>query len=336
MSIFGKDVAVSLVDDSFIFSTQSQAHPLVLPAYAAIQTGTTRMLACGEEAKAMLGREPDNISVVRVLVEGAIADQQSAESLFRFGLRKLLGRAVLVRPRVIIASRAYDPGKWSVKNMGTVGGAREVYLIGMGMATAIGMQLDVQKPEIHAVVTVSNDWFEFAVVSLAGILAEANGAIGTRSFVEDIQNHFTLCRNFRPDFAALTSQLESAGVNPRMTGDVPGWETWSGRTEQGRLTSHSVSPDDLTIGMMPSLVKMTERIKTAIRGLPAGKQSQLSRATIHATGSALRISGLAQMIAYQLGHSITPFPSEIHPSIEGCKTVLKELNFLKKVRPTGK
>ena len=82
MGLFGKDAAVSLVDDSFIFSTQTQARPLVLPAYVAIQPGTTRVLACGDEAKAMLGREPGNISVVRVLVEGLVADQQGAESLF--------------------------------------------------------------------------------------------------------------------------------------------------------------------------------------------------------------------------------------------------------------
>lgn len=335
MSIFAKDVAVSLVDDSFIFSTQIQAPPFVLPGYVAIQTGTTRVLACGEEAKSMLGREPNNISVVRVLVEGVIADQRSAESLFRFGLRKVLGGAVLIRPRVIIASRTYDPGKWSVKNMGTVGGAREVYLIEMGMATAIGMQLDVQKPEIKAVLSVSDDWFEFAVISLAGVLVGANGAIGTRSFVEDIQNHLTLCRQFRPDFAMLASQLESAGVNPHAALDLPGWETWAGRAEHGRLTAQPASRDDITLGIMPSLARLTERIKDTIRRLPNEKQYQLGRTTIHGTGSALRIPGLAKMIADQVGYSLIPFATAVHPSIDGCKTVLKELNFLRSVKQTG-
>lgn len=336
MSILGKDVAVSLVDDSFIFSTQTQASPLVLPAYVAIQTGTTRVLACGEEAKAMLGREPNSISVVRVLVEGVIADQQSAESLFRFGLRKLLGRTVLMRPRVILAFRPYEPGKWSVKNMATVGGAREVYLIELGMATAIGMQLDVQKPELKAVLSISDDWFEFSVISLAGVLSGTNGAIGSRALVEDIQNHFTLVRQFRPEFAAIDSQLHSGGVNPCAVVDLPGWETWAGRTELGRLTSQNASRDEITVGMMPSLVRLTERIKAAIRSLPNEKQSQLSRATIHATGTAAKIPGLAQVIAQQLGHSVTPFSADIHPSIDGCRTVLKELNFLKRVKPTGK
>jgi actin-like ATPase involved in cell morphogenesis len=63
MSLFGRDVAVALVDDAFIFTTKTQEAPLVLPAYVAIQTGTKRILACGAEAKAMLGKEPNNISL---------------------------------------------------------------------------------------------------------------------------------------------------------------------------------------------------------------------------------------------------------------------------------
>ncbi len=335
MNIFGKNVAVSLVDDSFIFATQNQPLPLILPAYVAIQPGTTSVLACGEEAKAMLGREPNNISVVRVLEDGVIADQQSAESLFRFGLRKHLG-SVLIRPRVIIALRSYDPGKWAVKQMATAGGAREVYLIEMGMATAIGMQLDVQKPEIKAVLSVSDDWFEFSVISLAGVLSGTNGAIGRCAFVEDIRNHIALTRQFRPEFTALDSSLHTGGVNAHAVIDLPGWETWTGRSEQGRLTTQNVSRDEITVGMMPSLVRLTEKIKDAIRRLPSDKQYQLSRTTIHATGRTMAIPGIAQLMANQLGHSVTPFASEAHPSIDGCRTVLKELNFLKRIKTTKK
>lgn len=335
MSIFGKDVAVSLVDDSFIFSTQAQASPLVLPAYVAFQTGTKRILAVGDEAKDMLGREPGNISVSRVMDEGVVSDSQTAEALFRSGLRNVLGGTGLVRPRMLIAARSYDPGRQLVKNVATAGGAREVYLIEMGMATAIGMQLEVQKPEIKAVLSVSDDWFEFSVISLAGGLAGTHGAIGSRAFVEDIRNHITLTRQFRPEFSALESQLRSGGVNPRAAVDLPGWETWVGRTEQGRHMTQNVSADEITVGMMPSLVRLTERLKAAICSLPNEKQSKLCRTTIHATGTAMQIPGLAQVIAQQLGLSVTPFSSQIHPSIEGCRAVLKELDSLKRATFTG-
>ncbi len=335
MSLLPKDVAVSLVDDSFIFSTRAQSSPLILPAYVAIQTGTANVLACGEEARAMLGREPNNISVVKVLTEGGLADHEAATSLFRFGMRKLLG-STLIRPRVIVALRSHDLIKIPVKEMATAGGAREVYLIEMGMATAIGMQLDVQKPEIQAVLSISDDWFEFSIISLAGVLSGTTGSVGTRIFVEDIQNHIALLRQFRPESATLRAQLMANGLRADSIVDVPGWEVWAGRTEQGRLTSQSISQDNLTIGMLPSLIRMTERIKAAVREMSDDKQQQLSRTTIHGTGSAMRIPGLTQAIVNQVGFSITHFPAEHHPSIEGAKQVLKELKFLRRVKTVKK
>lgn len=334
MNPFMKDVAVSLVDDSFIFTTEGQSVPLVLPAYVAVQTGTERMLAYGDDAKSMLGREPNSISVMRVLEEGLVTDHNGAAALFRIGLKQVQGKFIVVRPRVIIACRSGNSGKVSIKNMATAGGAREVFLMEMGMATAIGMNLDVQKPEIKAVLSVSNDWFEFSVISLAGVLAGVSGAIGTNAFVEDIQNHLSLLREFRPERSAIESQLSSGGLNASSAVNLPGWEVWGGRSEQGRRTAHPVTREDITIGMMPSLIRMTERIKGSIRSLPVEKQSQFGGVTVHATGTAMRITGLSQAIANQLSHAVAPFSSEVHPSIGGCSQVLKELNVLRRVKPT--
>lgn len=324
MNIFGKNLAVSLVDDSFIFSTLNQENPLVLPAYVAIQEGTTKVLAYGEEAKAMLGQIPRGLVIVKVLVEGVIIDKQLAKLLFRFGMHSVLGKRVLVGPKVFIAHRACNPpSQESVISMVIEGGARKIYVDYMGMATAIGMQLDVQEPEPKAVLSVSDDWFHFSIISLGGILRETHGAIGSWTFVEDIRNHFALTRNFRPDFADLLAPLQAGGVNPDAVAGMPGWGSPSGQIESSRLTVHSLPRDEITIGMMPSLVKMTERIKAAIRFLPEEKRHQLSDTTIHATGIALAIPGLAQMIADQLGYSVTPYPAEVHPSIDGCRTMIK-------------
>jgi rod shape-determining protein MreB len=75
MSFFADDVGLTLVDDSFIYNTKTDKGPLVLPAYVAMQKDTKRVLACGEEAKAMQGREPETIVQANVLSEGIIADQ---------------------------------------------------------------------------------------------------------------------------------------------------------------------------------------------------------------------------------------------------------------------
>lgn len=324
MNIFGKDLAVSLVDDSFIFSSLNQENPLVLPAYVAIQEGTTKVLAYGEEAKAMLGQIPRGLVIVKVLVEGVIIDKQLAKLLFRFGMHSVLGKRVLVSPNVYIACPVCNPpARESIISMVIEGGARKIYMFEMGRATAIGMHLDVQEPEPKAVLSVSDDWFDFTIMSRGGIMRETYGAIGTRMFVEDIRNHWALTRKFRPEFFALLSQLRDGGVNPDAVADMPGWGTSSGKTELGRVTEQAVSRDEITIGMIPSFVRMTERIKAAIRFLPEEKQDQLKGATIHATGTSLAIPGLAQMIADQLGYSVTPYAAKVHPSIDGCRTLLK-------------
>ncbi len=94
----------------------------------------------------------------------------------------------------------------------------------------------------------------------------------------------------------------------------------------------NVSTNERSLGLMPSLVRLTERIKTAIRSLPNDKQYLLSRTTIHVTGMAAHIPGLAPALVAQLGYAVKPFDASIHPSIEGCKTVMKELSALSKAR----
>jgi len=96
------------------------------------------------------------------------------------------------------------------------------------------------------------------------------------------------------------------------------------------LSSQSISKDDLTVGMMPSLIRLTERIKKTIQSLPSIKQYELSHVTVHAAGSAMAIPGLSQAIAGQIGYPVEVYPSKYHPSIDGTKVVLKELNFLRK------
>ncbi|HWB61306.1 MAG TPA: rod shape-determining protein [Chthoniobacteraceae bacterium] len=337
MSLFSNDIAISLADDSFLFSTREHPEPLVIPAYVAMQAGTNRALAYGAEAKAMLGKAPENITVVRVLIEGMPGNYEAALALLRHGMKKLHVRSI-VRPRVIVPVPPGDPGNSAIKKMVmkhlvATGGAREVYLIDMGVATAIGMKLEIQKPELHAVLSVSDDWFEFTVISLSGVLASAGGAIGTKTFVEDARNHFIVSRQFKPDLQPLEDLLMSVGINAGAASAVQGWEVWTGKSGQGGMTGQLLSPAEITTGLMPSLVRITERIKNTIRSLTHEQQSDLARATIHATGSAMAIPGLAQTLANQLGMAVTPFPATVHPSIDGCRLALDELKFLRQVAP---
>jgi len=64
--------------------------------------------------------------------------------------------------------------------------------------------------------------------------------------------------------------------------------------------------------------------------------NMFSRTTIRATGTTLAIPWIAELIAGQLGYPVAPFASNTHPSIDGCRAVLKELKFLKFIKKAGK
>jgi rod shape-determining protein MreB len=328
MKILPEDVAVILVDDAFYFHTRSRTEPLCLPAYVAVQAKSQKPLAFGEEAKRMFGMTHENIEVRNVLKEGLI-DAEPAEFLFKTGFVQVLGKGILIKPRVILAARNTDPKetRW-LKDITERAGAREVYLIDFAMAAAIGMKLVVTEPALKMVLSLSNDWFEFAVISLAGILVRVDGAIGLRACIEDLQNHLVLTRGFRPDTEVLETQVRKTGVNA--SAEIPGWEAWVGNPALGRQTWAELRAQELGLGMLPSLVRLAERIKAALRTLPHEHQAKLYAIPVHACGNAFETPGLRNMLSTLLGHSVQLTDAPYPPAVDGCITVLGEIGKFNK------
>ena len=73
------------------------------PSVVAVNVKTDRMVAMGEKAKAMMGRTPTHIRVVRPLVDGVISDYEVTEEM----LGTLINNAnnihkKFLRPRVVV------------------------------------------------------------------------------------------------------------------------------------------------------------------------------------------------------------------------------------------
>lgn len=317
-----EDLALVLVDDTVYVHKASRAEPVGLPAYLTLQQSTQKPLAFGQEAKEMYGKTPENITVVRAMQEGFL-EPDAGEFLVKAALRQA-GRVGLFKPRVIVAARNPAPAfSLQLKDLVIRAGAREIYMIRFAMATAIGMKLDVEKPELRMVLSLSTDWFEFAVISLAGNLVSAEGAIGLRSLCEDLRNHLVLTRGFAPEAEALEAQLRQKGI--QAPAELPGWEAWAGHTELGRQRSADLRPGDLALGMLPSLVRLAERIKSAVRELTREQQSALHSVPLHVCGHAFTVPGLDSMLATLLGMKLQVLNPPTPPAVDGCLRVIREL-----------
>jgi len=97
------DIGIDLGTANTLVYVKDQGIVLREPSVVAVQAGTNRVLAVGDEAKRMLGRTPANIVAVRPLKDGVIADFEVTEAMLRHFITKVHNRRVKARPRVVIA-----------------------------------------------------------------------------------------------------------------------------------------------------------------------------------------------------------------------------------------
>src|SRR5438093_13206005 len=99
---FSSDIGIDLGTANTLVYVKEQGIVLREPSVVAVQAGTAKVLAVGDEAKRMLGRTPSNIIAVRPLKDGVIADFEVTEAMLRHFITKVHNSRMRARPRVVI------------------------------------------------------------------------------------------------------------------------------------------------------------------------------------------------------------------------------------------
>jgi rod shape-determining protein MreB len=141
------------------------------PSVVALSVNENRIVAVGEEARAMYGRTPDVIEVLRPMRDGVIADYLVTEAMLRYFINKAGGRSVF-KPRVMISVPygVTSVEKRAVHEAAVAAGAREAHLLWEPVAAAIGAGLPTDTPTGNMVVDLGGGTTEAAVVSMNGIV----------------------------------------------------------------------------------------------------------------------------------------------------------------------
>jgi rod shape-determining protein MreB len=161
------------------------------PSVVAISQPTGRVLAVGEEARLMLGRTPGNITAVKPLVNGLIADYTITLEMLRYVVNKILGKRRLFAPRMLVCvpSSATDVERRAVIQAAKEAGAGEVHLIEEPMAAAIGAGLPISQPGGNMVVDIGGGTTDIAVISLGGIVISRSIRVAGNKLDEAIARH---------------------------------------------------------------------------------------------------------------------------------------------------
>ncbi len=177
-SLFGimsKDLAIDLGTANTLVYVKGRGIVSNEPSVVAVHRdskGAKKVIAVGEEAKKMLGKTPGNITAIRPLKDGVIADFEITEAMLKYFIQRVHNKKSYARPRIVISipSGITPVEKRAVKESAESAGAREVYLIEEPMAAAIGVGLPITEPNGNMIVDIGGGTTEVAVISLAGIV----------------------------------------------------------------------------------------------------------------------------------------------------------------------
>jgi rod shape-determining protein MreB len=250
MGFLADDLAVDLGTANTLVYVRGHGIVLNEPSIVAMKDGT--VLAAGHEAKAMLGRAPGSISVVRPLRHGVIADFDSTEKMLHYFIAKTRQRKTLAHPRVVVTvpSGITQVEKRAVRQSARQAGAREAFLIEEPIAAALGAGLPVADPGANMIVDIGGGTTEVAVMSLSGIVycksVRIAGDEMDEAIVQYIKKHYNL----------LVGERRAEEIKIKLGSAYP---------MGGERMTMEVKGRDLIDGIPKTIVVTDEEIREALR-----------------------------------------------------------------------
>ncbi len=186
-----EDIGIDLGTANVLVFRKGKGIVLREPSVVAIDRDTNKVIAVGEEARQMLGRTPGNIVAIRPLKEGVIADYDTTEKMLSYFIRKIIGKKIFFKPRVIVCipTGATDVEERAVRQATLSAGARQAFIIKEPIAAALGAGIDISEATGSLVVDVGGGTSDIAVISLGGIVCKTSLRIGGDKFDEAIIRH---------------------------------------------------------------------------------------------------------------------------------------------------
>jgi rod shape-determining protein MreB len=332
LGYFSNDIGIDLGTANTLVYVKDRGIVLREPSVVAIQQGSNRVLAVGEEAKRMLGRTPGNIVAIRPMKAGVIADFEVTEAMLRYFIRKAHNRKWVVRPRIIISvpSGITEVEKRAVKDSATHAGAREVYLIEEPMAAAIGVGLPVQEPAGNMIVDMGGGTTEVAIISLAGIVLSRSVRVGGDEMDEAIVQYLKRVYNLMiGERTAEEIKITIGSAYPlgeEMSMEVKGRDLVAGLPKTLTITS-----EEIREALQEPVSAIIEAIRITLERCPPELSSDLVDRGIVLAGGTSQLRGMDKLLAEQTGLPVHVAEDPLSAVAEGTGVVLHELNFLRKV-----
>lgn len=238
------------------------------PAVIAVATDSGKLIACGNEAEAMLGRTPDSITALRPLQNGVIAEYILGEQMLSYFLRRVCSNRI-AKPcvAVSIAEKISEVERRSFIEAVVSAGARKVTLVPQTVAAAIGAGLDVSLPRGQMIINCGGGTTDVSVLSLKGLAVSDSARIAGDAVDESI------VRYVRARYGLVISERMAETIKITVGGALPRAEVVTmvakGRDAvTGLPRAQTVSSEEIIEAMAPTIAEAVSIIQQVLEVTP--------------------------------------------------------------------
>lgn len=326
LNLVSTDIAIDLGTANILVYVKEKGVVLNEPTIVAINKKTGQLVAVGKEAKAMLGRTPQHVEVIRPLVEGVISDFEVTEEMLGYLIEKVQNESrSLVTPRILIGvpSGITNVEMRAASDAARNAGARDVFLVEEPMAAAIGAKLPIGKAGGNMIVDVGGGTTDIAVISLNGIVVSKNlrtaGDHLNASIISYIRDQFKVYIGDKTaeEVKIKLSSLEGEELNNEMV--IRGRDVMTGLPREVIVTS-----SDVHNAIMGHLDNILESVKSVLEKTPPEVLSDVMQKGVHLCGGGALISGLSRFLEEELKVPVIVVPDPLRSVIRGLGVMIED------------
>jgi rod shape-determining protein MreB len=329
---FSHDLAIDLGTANTCVYARGRGIVLSEPSIVAINKVTGRIEAVGAEAKEMLGRTPGNITAIKPMKDGVIADFEAAEKMLTHFIRKAHKGNGLVRPRVVIGvpSEITQVERRAVKDSAMRAKASEVHLIEEAMAAAIGAGMPITEASGNMVVDIGGGTTDIAVISLAGIVYGKSVRIAGNELDEAIILHARKAHNLLiGERTAERIKIEIGSAYPL---EHPISIEVKGRhITEGRPTTVTMNDAEIRKALVEPVRFIVQAIHDALERIPPELCADIFDRGIILTGGGAMLKGLDMRLREETGLPVQVAEDPLSSVVLGAGKMLSDFNLLRRI-----
>ena len=306
------------------------------PAVVALANRDNTVLAVGTEARNMMGRTPDTISVIRPMKDGVIADYLITEAMLRYFISRVVGRVNFIKPEVMICIPvgATSVEQRAVRDAAEQAGARRpAQLVPEPLAAAIGARIPVGTPSGNMIVDIGGGRTEAAVISMYGIVvADSVRVAGDRmddAIIAYVKRRHNLLIGERTSEEVKVGIGTAIPLQEELTMQVRGRDQVTGLPRTITLNSN-----EITVALQDSLGSIVQTVRSVLERTPPELAADVIDRGLVLTGGGALLRHLDVLLTQETGIPCHVADNPLECTAIGAGVALEHLDVIRRSLPT--